>query len=123
MAGSYLAGKGGSVSVGAGNLAFRTWKCSMKAAALKINDFLSQGCQNLIAGFLSATISISGAYFAGGTPFTVGVTYTFTLGFSAALSLSVPAMVTELTPSVDAEKEITLDVTAESTGVFTAAVT
>lgn len=123
MAGSYLAGKAASVAAGGGPLAFRSWKCAMKAAALKINDFLSGGYQNLIAGFVSATINLAGAYCAGATPFMVGTIYTFTLSFSAGLNLTVPAMVTELTPNVEAEKEITLDLTAESSGAFTAAVT
>jgi len=95
----------------------------MKAVGLKINDFLSQGYQTLITGFFSASISLEGAYFAGGTPLTVGNIYTFELSFSTALSLSVEALVTDITPTVDAEKEETLSVTADSTGPFSAAVT
>jgi hypothetical protein len=45
------------------------------------------------------------------------------LSFSATLDLNVAALVTDITPTVDAEKEETLSVTADSSGVFTAAVT
>jgi len=95
----------------------------MKAVGLKINDFLSQGFQTLIAGFTSATITLDGAYLAGGTALVVGDVYAFELGFSAALHLDVSAMVTDITPTVDAEKEETLSVTADSTGPFVAEVT
>jgi len=95
----------------------------MKAVGLKINDFPSLGYQNLIVGFLSAAITLDGAYFAGGTPIAVGNAYSFKLGFSGTLSLTVPGIVTDVTPTVDAEKEETLSVTADSTGAFTAAVT
>jgi len=122
---SYLAGKGGSVSLDGGTTqaAFRSWKASMKAAFLKINDFPSQGFQTGLAGFISAAITLDGAYFAGGTPITVGNILSLKLGFSAALFLTVSAMVTDLTPTVDAEKEETLSVSADSVGTFAAAVT
>src|SRR5215469_2101353 len=126
MAGAYLAGKDASVSLGplpGTELAFRSWKCSMKAVALKINDFTSRGYQTLIAGFTSATISLEGAYFAEDTALTAGVIEEFILSYSATLDLTVSALITDITPTVDAEKEITLSVTAESTGEFTAEVT
>jgi len=126
MPGTYLAGKGGYVSVGAApgtQIAFRSWKCSMKAAGLKINDFPSLGFQTLIAGFFSAALTLEGAYFAGATALSAGNTYAFNLGYSSTLSLVVSAMITDLTPTVEAEKEETLSVTADSTGNFTAAVT
>ena len=95
----------------------------MKAVALKINDFTSRGYQTLIAGFTSATISLEGAYFAEDTALTAGVIEEFILSYSATLDLTVSALITDITPTVDAEKEITLSVTAESTGEFTAEVT
>src|SRR5215467_11457959 len=107
MPGTYLAGKGGSASLDGGSTpgAFRSWKCSMKAVGLKINDFLSLGYQNMICGFISAAITLDGAYFAGGTPIAVGSTISLKLGFSSALFLTVPGLVTDVTPTVDAEKE------------------
>ena len=95
----------------------------MKAVALKINDFASLGYQTLLAGFFSATITLEGAYFAGATALAVGDTHPFILAYSPTLNISVPALITDITPTVDAEKEETLSVTAESTGSFTAAVT
>jgi len=122
---SYLAGKGGSVSLDGGTTqaAFRIWKVSMKIVFLKINDFPSAGYQTGIGGFLSAAITLEGAYFAGGTPISVGNTCALKLGFSGALFLTVSAMVTDVTPTVDAEKEETLSVSADSVGSFAAAVT
>ena len=123
MPGTYLAGKGGSVTVDTTPVAFRNWKASMKTVFLKINDFTCQGYQLGIAGFFSATISLDGAYFSGATALTVGSVHSFVLGYSSTLSLTIPAMITDITPTVDAEKEETLSVTADSTGTFTAAVT
>jgi hypothetical protein len=124
MAGTYLAGKGGHVVLTpATTVAFRSWKVSMKAVGLKINDFTCQGFQTLIVGFFSASLTLDGAYFAGATGLTVGNVYTFELGYSASLLLDLQALVTDITPTVDAEKEETLSVTADSTGPFTASVT
>jgi len=121
--GTYLAGKGGSVTVDTTPVAFRSWKASMKAVFLKINDFTCQGFQLGLAGFISATITLDGAYFSGATALTVGAVHSFVLGYSSTLNLTIPAMITDITPTVDAEKEETLSVTCDSTGVFTAAVT
>ena len=126
MPGTYLAGKGGNVAVGTApgtTIPFRTWKCSMKTVPLKINDFTCEGFQLVIAGFTSASISLDGAYFAGDTPLTCGNIYSFILSFSATLDLNVEALITDITPTVDAEKEETLSVTADSSGTFVAAVT
>jgi hypothetical protein len=126
MPGTYLAGKGGNVAVGTApgtTIPFRSWKCSMKAVALKINDFTCQGQQLVICGFISASISLEGAYFAGGSALTCGNVYSFILSYSGTLNITVSALITDLTPTVDAEKEETLSVTADSTGLFTAAVT
>ena len=95
----------------------------MKTVGLKINDFTCNGYQTLIAGFTSASITLEGAYFAGNTPLTCGDIYDFELFYSATLSLTVSALISDITPTVDAEKEETLSVTADSTGSFTAEVT
>ena len=95
----------------------------MKAVGLKINDFTCAGFQLLICGFISATLTLEAAYFAGGTALAVGDIADFELGFSEDLTLTVPALITDLTPTVDAEKEETLSVTADSTGQFDASVT
>jgi hypothetical protein len=124
MAGTYLAGKGAHVAIPTGTqVAFRSWKASMKAVGLKINDFPSQGYQNLITGFFSAAITLDGAYASGATALAVGNVYALELGYSATLSLTLSALITDITPTVDAEKEEVLSVTADSTGTFVAAVT
>ena len=95
----------------------------MKTVFLKINDFTCQGFQLGLAGFTSASITLDGAYFSGATALTCGEFYDFELGYSPTLSLDVTAMISDITPTVDAEKEETLSVTADSSGVFVCEVT
>lgn len=101
---------------------FGKWRCSMKNKAVDRAGFLSQGYAANARGRTSGTISLTGPY-DGGLPVTVGEVYEFHLGYTDDLELVVTARVTELTPANDADDGPVLDVTAESTGPFDAAVT
>jgi len=127
VAGTYLAGKNAHVSMdgSAAMLAFRVWKAALKCVKLVINDFLSAGFQTLLpgGGFISATITLDGAYLAGATPLAVGEIHPIELGFSPTILLTITAFISEITVTVDAEKEEVLSVTADSTGPFVASIT
>src|SRR5262245_20094087 len=121
-----LSGITGYVNVGTppGVLyAFNKWKLSFKTNLPNTSSFQSAGYDDLVKGRTMATLTLSGSY-NGTMPFTAGNLYEFHLGFASSptLELVVSARVSEVSPANDYEDRPTLDVTAESTGVFTAAV-
>lgn len=123
MAINAIAGKVGFVKVGSVPYCFTKWKASMKVNPLKVTNFCSEGYQELIDGIKSATITLSGAYDEGNMPLTVGTQYTFILGWDTGIELSIDALVTDITPTVNANDEADqIEVTAESSGSFDAVI-
>lgn len=122
MAFNPIGGPSGSVLVGGVAYAFGKWRVSFKSGLPKVNNFTS-AYQQLVAGLLSATLSLEGPYDGGNMPLTAGVSYAFTLKFSNAITLTVTAYVESIDPSQDIEDAARVSVTAQSSGSFTASVT
>jgi hypothetical protein len=124
MADNYISGKAGAVYISTTAYSFGKWKVTFKAGAPKITNFTTAGFQALLAGIISATISVSGPYNNGNMGFTVGNTYTFILYFDHAntISLSVPVILTSIDSDDDVEGSPHITLTGESTGTFTAAI-
>lgn len=124
MPGSYYAGKGASVSIGATSAwTAKEWQLEIDTDAVDTTNMTSQGFRENISGLTKAQITVRGPYFAGGSPITSGTVYTFGLNVGGGIGFSVPGRVTKLRPSTDVEGVAQLEVSAESTGVFTASVT
>lgn len=119
---AFLSGKVGGVLVGGVGYAFGKWKFAFNAKEVSVNNFLSQGFQQLVIGFTKGSITMSGPYDQGNMPLTAGNSYALTLQFTNAIVLTVTAFLTDLTPSNDAEGTPTVDCSFSSSGVFTASI-
>ncbi len=125
MADNYLSGKDAYVKLGSAAYSFAKWTADIRTGAPKVNNFTSGGFDANVQGFTGATINLTGPYNEGNMPLTGGQTYVFHLGFitgAPGVELQITARVTSIKPTADAEGTVTLDVTAESTGSFTASV-
>lgn len=119
---SFNAGPSGAVLVGGVAYAFGKWRISQKSALPKVNNFTS-GFQQLVAGLLSATITVEGPYNAGAMPLTAGTAYSLTLRTVVGVDILVPiAYVESIDPSQDIEDASRVSVTFQSSGTFTYAI-
>lgn len=119
---AYVSGTEGSVKIGSTAYAFGKWKAQMKMILPKVTNFTSSGAQELLSGVKSATITLSGPYNSGAMAFTVGTSYTWLLNFTDAIGLSITARIESIEPDNDVEGNPIINITAQSTGTFTAAI-
>jgi hypothetical protein len=122
MAG-FLSGTTGYVKVGVITYRFGKWKITIKAGTPKVTNFAGSGYQQIVPGVVMATITLSGAYDSGNMPLAANSVYAFHLGMDTGVELAIPAQVSGIEADNDVEGTPTVSVTAESTGVFTAAIT
>lgn len=116
-----ISGIYGSVTVGSTPFALGKWKLSMKTNLPKVNNFTA-AFQLLVAGLTSATITASGPYDGGNMPLICGNEYSFTLAYNNTISFVVTAIVESIEPEDDIEDAGRVSITAQSNGVFTAAI-
>jgi hypothetical protein len=119
---SFASGKDGAVLVGSTPYAFGKWDLDINTKAVPTNNFTSQGFNDNVAGFTGGTITLQGPWDIGSMPLTSGTVYTFNLN-NGITTIPVPARVTNIKPSNDAEGTPTVSVTAVSKGVFTPSIT
>src|SRR5271166_4680908 len=105
MADNFLSGKQGQVEIASTTYSFRSWKAPMEIANPDITNFTSGGFQAILNAITKATITLEGPYNEGNMAFTVGNSYTFVLGYTNSISLTVTAIVGKITPTVDVHKE------------------
>jgi hypothetical protein len=122
MAFNPIGGPSGSVLVGGVAYAFGKWRVNIKGGLPRVNNFTS-AYQQLVAGLTSGTLTLEGPYDGGNMPLAVLTAYTFTLKWSNSITLTMPAVVSEIGGSQDIEDAARLTVTAETSGSFTASVT
>lgn len=123
MADNYLSGTTGHVLLGATEYSFGKWRLDMETAVPKVTNFTSGGFQALVSGITKGTITLEGPYNQGNMPLTCGNSYSFVLKWTASVSITVTALITKLSIDDDAEAAPRVNVTAESNGTFTAAIT
>jgi hypothetical protein len=112
-----LSGTLGYVKVNGVPKAFGKWRAPLKANRPKVNNFLS-GSQRVVSGLLGASIQIEGPWDVGALGMAVGGSYTFLLGVSPSVFVSVTAIV-DLEPSNDVEDAPRITITGDSDGPFT----
>lgn len=95
----------------------------MKSGLPKVTNFNSSPYQLLVAGILSATVYLEGPYNQGNMPFTAGTSYAWILGFTNSISLTVTAFIEEIGIDEDVEGSPRINITAQSSGSFTASIT
>lgn len=115
---SFTSGKDGAVLVGATPYAFGKWSAAINTKAVPVNNFTSQGFNESVPGFTGATITLDGPWNINAMPLVSGTVYTFNLN-NGLNTMSIPARVTDIKPSNDAEGTPTVSVTAVSQGLFT----
>lgn len=118
-----VSGKSGSVQIGATLYAFGAWEAEFTGDLPDVTTFSSGGARENVDGIDEATITLRGPYAPGSMPLRKGTVYTFNLNVSATVGFSVPARVKSLRPSVDVKGAAQIQVTAESTGVFSPSIT
>lgn len=119
---SQLSGTTGYVKLGATTYAFDKWKIAMRGGAPKVTNFTGGGYQQLVAGVVAGTVTLSGPFNSGSMALAVGTSYAFVLGMTTGVELTVTALVTGIDVEDAVEDAPRITVTAESTGTFTASV-
>lgn len=117
-----LAGKSGSINLGAAAYAFREWTVDMQTDAIDVTSFSSSGYKENIAGLTSAKISARGPFNSTAMAVTAGSSYAFVLFASGSVSYSINARITSIRVVTEVSKAVEVDISAESTGSFTAAI-
>jgi hypothetical protein len=118
-----LSGITGSVKISTTEYAFTKWTLEMRCVVVKANNFTGGGYQQVVAGMASATLTLEAdTYDQGNMAFSVGTTYTFTLGYTALVTVDVPVMIESITPTVDYEGGQAIKVVGQSNGSFTASI-
>jgi hypothetical protein len=102
--------------------AFGKWRIPMQSNLPRVNNFTS-AYQVLRKGLIRANIVLEGPYDAGNMPLAVNGSYLFTLGWTASLALEVTAVVNDITPDNNVEDAPRCNISAESSGAFTARIT
>jgi hypothetical protein len=118
-----LSGITGSVMVDEDVFAFTKWNVEMKCVIVKANNFTGGGYQQVVAGMLSATLTLEAdTYDEGNMAFTAGGTYAFTLGWTDAISLVMTVLIESISTTVDYEGGQPIKIVGQSNGSFTAAI-
>lgn len=117
-----LAGKSGSIGFGASNFALREWTVDMRIDPIDTTNFDSAGYKENIAGLIGATISARGPYNQGAMAVTGGSSYAFNLRVNSTTGFAVTARVTSIRLVTGVDNAVQVDISAESTGSFTAAI-
>lgn len=99
------------------------WTLTMSTDTPKISNFTTAPYHAYLAALTGGKLKASAPYNQGNMPLTCGMTYTFVLGYSNTISISVTAIVNEITPTVDVEDAERIEISATVTGSFTAAIT
>lgn len=123
MTDNYLSGTSGAVMISSTAYSFAKWKVPMKSGLPKVTNFNSSPYQLLVAGILSATIYLEGPYNQGNMPFTAGTSYAWILKWTPSISLTITAFIEELAVDDDVESSPRVNITAQSSGSFTASIT
>jgi len=123
MAQNLLAGKTGSVTIGATTFSFGKWEVEVHSKMVPVPNFNGAGAEQYVAGLYGGKLTVSGPYDMGNMPFTVGTQYTWSLALNASVVLSLPAIVDSIKPSVDVEGAAMITITAQSNGTFTPSIT
>ena len=119
-----LSGIAGSVKIGATPYAFTKWSASMKTVFVKANNFTGEGYQQGVPGMCSATLNLeANTYDQGNMAFVAGNTYTFVLGYTTGVSLTLTVLIESIDVTVDYEGGQPVKITGQSTGSFSAAIT
>ncbi len=118
-----LSGISGSVKIGTVAFAFTKWSVDMKCVVVKANNFTGGGYQQVVPGMCSATLTLEAdTYDQGNMPFTVGNFYTFILGYTAGVSLTLAVMIESISPQVEYENGQPIKISGQSNGTFGAAI-
>jgi hypothetical protein len=124
MSQSFVGGTQGYVQTGtltSSRYAFKSWQLKMACALPKANNFLSP-YQRVVAGLISAQLTVEGPYDGNSMAFSAGASYDWVLGLSMSISLTVTALISDITPKNDIEDMPRVSITAESDGAFTASI-
>ena len=123
MAFNPLAGIDASVTVGETEFAFSKWGISMKCVVVKANNFTTT-FQMVVGGLISATLSLEAeTYDEGNMPFSVGDFFTFILGYTSEVSLTVEILIETIEVTPDIENGQPVKISGPSNGEFSAAIT
>ncbi len=118
-----LSGKTGYVNVGGVPFRFGKWDLTMSAGTPKANNFIDAPYEIYVSGLLGAKLTCSGPYDAGNMPLTIGNVYTWVLGFTPGIFLTVVAVLNNLHPTNDVEGNPQVEIGAQVSGSFSASLT
>jgi len=122
MAFTPLAGKNAAVLIGTVPYAFDEWQADIKNGLSKTTNFTSAGYATYISGITDAKVTLSGPYDQGNMAFTVGNSYTLILTYVTMVTLTVTALLEDISVDVKVEDAERVKLTFQTTGSFTAAI-
>ena len=118
-----LSGIQGSVMIGSVPYAFGKWACSMRCNLVPVNNFTGGGYQQMVPGVKRAELTLDAlTYDQGNMPFTIGQKYTFVLGYTATVNLSISMYVETIDPTVDYDGAQPIKITGQSDGPFSGSI-
>ena len=119
-----LSGIAGSVKISTTAYAFTKWAVEMKCVVVKANNFTGGGYQQVVPGMASATLTLEAdTYDQGNMAFLVGDNYTFILGYTTGVSLTLEVMIESISPEVNYEEGQPIKIVGQSNGEFAASIT
>ncbi len=119
---AFLAGKSGGVSVAAAVWKLSEWTADMQTELVEVTNFESAGYHENIAGITKAEITAKGPFDSTAMALTAGTSYAFTLEASGAVTYAITARVSNIRLITNVAKAVEVEITATSTGSFTAAI-
>lgn len=118
-----LAGISGFVKISTTAYAFTKWSVEMRCNIVKANNFTGGGYQQIVAGLVSATLTLEAlSYDEGNMAFTAGQSYAFTLGYTVSITLTLTVLIESITPTIDYEGNENIKIVGQSNGSFTAGI-
>lgn len=119
----FLAGKSGGLLVGAAEWKVNEWTIDMGGELSDVTNFASGGYKENIDALTGANITFSGPFDSTAMTIAKGTSYSLTLKLSASVSISVTARVKNINVRTKVDDAVRVQITAESTGSFTAGLT
>lgn len=121
MAFEPVAGVLAAFKVGAESFAMDKWEAMYQANMVDVTNFTSEGFQNIVAGKVKGTVTVSGPYDSSGVDaWAVGDPYDVICSWNGTINLTLTGLLKSIKSTQDIDGAGRKELVFESDGVFTA---